>query len=206
MPQDLQNPPLNASDLSPDPMVQLERWLHDARAAGLMEPTAMTLATVDPDGKPSARIVLFKGFHEGRLTFYTHHESRKGRALAAHPDVSLVFWWDRLERQVRIEGRAQKLPRAMAERYFRSRPRESQLSAYTSHQSRVIADRAELEARLAQNEKRFAGQDVSLPEFWGGYAVRPGVFEFWQGRRGRLHDRLVYRRAGRAWRMERLEP
>jgi pyridoxamine 5'-phosphate oxidase len=199
-------PPLDESDLNADPLAQLELWLGEARAAGLIEPTAMTLATVNADARPSARVVLFKGLHDGKLTFYTNYESRKGTELARNAQAALVFWWDKLERQIRVEGRVEKLPRELSERYFHSRPRLSQLAAYTSRQSRAVVTRAELDARLQQNEKRFDGKDVPLPESWGGYAVTPEYFEFWQGRRGRLHDRLVYQPSGDGWRIERLEP
>lgn len=206
MPQYTRNPPLLEQDLGPDPLAQLERWLAEAAQAGLFEPTAMTLATVGRDGRPSARIVLYKGSHDGGLTFYTNYGSRKGTELPAGAPAALVFWWDKLERQVRVEGRVDRLPRALSERYFHARPRLSQLSAYTSRQSRVVADRATLERRLADNERRFDGQPVPLPDDWGGYALRPEAFEFWQGQAGRLHDRLVYRRAEGNWRLERLEP
>jgi pyridoxamine 5'-phosphate oxidase len=206
MTQTEKHPPFDETSVDPDPPVQFERWLADAVAAGQVEPTAMTLATVGADGQPSARVVLFKGLHDGGLTFYTNHASHKGRDLDAHPHCALVFWWDRLERQVRVEGAAEKLPREMAERYFHTRPRLSQLSALTSRQSQAVASRTELEERLADNEKRLAGKEVPLPESWGGYAVKPQRWEFWQGRRGRLHDRLVYLPAGDGWRITRLEP
>lgn len=199
-------PPLEESALDADPLAQLERWLKDAAAAGMVEPTAMTLATASKDGQPSARIVLFKGAHDGGLTFYTNYESRKGDELAANPRAALVFWWDKLERSVRVEGRVEKLPRAMSERYALSRPRGSQLGALTSRQSRAVAGRAELEKRLADNEAKWASKPVPVPENWGGYRLRPEMFEFWQGRRNRLHDRLVYRPRGDGWGVERLEP
>ncbi|MGH8505015.1 MAG: pyridoxamine 5'-phosphate oxidase [Stenotrophobium sp.] len=206
MAQFTRNPPLNETDLLPSPLAQLQRWLDDAVAVPMQEPTAMTLATVGADGKPSARIVLFKGFHDGGLNFFTNLESHKGQDIAAHADVALVFWWDKLERSVRIEGRAEKLPPEIAKEYFYTRPRGSQLGALTSRQSRRVATRTELDARLDINEKKYAGQDVPFPEFWGGYRVRPQRMEFWQGRRGRLHDRLRYQRDGDGWRIERLEP
>ncbi|MGH8540678.1 MAG: pyridoxamine 5'-phosphate oxidase [Stenotrophobium sp.] len=206
MPQFTRNPPFNESELQPTPIAQLERWLADAATVAMQEPTAMTLCTIGADGKPSARIVLFKGFREGGLTFYTNHESHKGADIAAHPDVALVFWWDKLERQVRIEGRAEKLLPEIAREYFYTRPRASQLGALTSRQSRIVATRAELDTRMDQNEKKYADQDVPFPAFWGGYLVHPQLVEFWQGRRGRLHDRLQYRRAGSGWNIERLEP
>lgn len=199
-------PPLDEAALAPEPLAQLAHWLEDATAAGMIEPTAMTLATATADGQPSARIVLYKGPHDGGLTFYTNYESRKGAELAANSRAALVFWWDRLERSVRVEGRVEKLPRAMSEAYARSRPRGSQLGALTSRQSRVVASRAELERRLAENEAKLGGQEVPVPANWGGYLLRPAMFEFWQGRRDRLHDRLVYRAQGGGWRVERLEP
>lgn len=206
MPQYTLNPPLNEADLAAEPLAQLERWLADAVTIGMQEPTAMTLATIGADGKPSARVVLFKGFRDGGLTFYTNHESHKGQDLAANPNVALVFWWDKLERSIRIEGRAEKLSEAVAREYFYSRPRYSQLGAITSRQSCVVATREELDARFDANTKQHEGHDVPFPSFWGGYLVRPALVEFWQGRHGRLHDRLQYVRSGERWRVERLEP
>ena len=206
MAQFTKNPPLNESDLPPAPRTLLEHWLADAVALPMQEPTAMTLATVGADGTPSARIVLFKGFHEDGLTFYTNYESHKGLDLAANAKVALVFWWDKLERQVRIEGRAQKLPEAVSRNYFYQRIRDSQLGAITSQQSRVVATREELDARLDANEQRYRGAKVPFPPFWGGYTVTPTLVEFWQGRHGRLHDRLQYRSKNGSWIVERLEP
>lgn len=200
------NPPLDESGLLPAPLDQFQLWLDAARAAEMIEPTAMCLATVAPDGQPSARIVLLKGFHDGGLCFYTSHDGRKGQELACEPRVAATFWWDRLERQVRFEGRAERLPRDITQRYFESRPRESQLGALTSRQSAVVATREELDARLAANARRLDGQPVPLPDNWGGYVLRPHSVEFWQGRLGRLHDRLRYRRQGSGWIVERLEP
>ncbi|WP_028080935.1 pyridoxamine 5'-phosphate oxidase [Solimonas soli] len=210
MPQYTQNPPLDIADLDADPLAQLQRWLDDAGAAGMIEPTAMTVATVDAQGRPSARIVLFKGFHgegfERGLTFFTNYDSRKGRDLAANPHVALVFWWDKVERSVRIEGRAAKLPREVSERYFHSRPHDSQVGAVTSRQSAVVRSREALDQRYAEQLAHYEGRGVPLPEFWGGYRVAPEAVEFWQGRHGRLHDRLRYRREGDGWLVERLEP
>jgi pyridoxamine 5'-phosphate oxidase len=160
MPQYTQNPPLDIADLDADPLAQLQRWLDDAAAAPMIEPTAMTLATVDAQGRPSARIVLFKGFHgEGLdrgLTFYTNYDSRKGRELAGNAHVALVFWWDKLERSVRIEGRVGKLPHEVSERYFHSRPHESQVGALTSRQSAVVRAREVLDQRYDEQLAAFA--------------------------------------------------
>ncbi|MDR3417827.1 MAG: pyridoxamine 5'-phosphate oxidase [Nevskia sp.] len=206
MPQYELNPPLNEADLLPDPLAQFERWLADAGGAGLVEPTAMGLATVSADGRPSLRIVLFKGLYEGGFCFYTNYESRKGEDLAARPYAALTFWWDRLERQVRVEGRVGRVPPELSERYFHVRPRGSQIGSYTSRQSRVVASRDELDARIAATDRRFEGQEVPLPAHWGGYCVIPDHVEFWQGRTDRVHDRLRYVRDGGGWRIERLEP
>ena len=200
------NPPLNDTDVLADPLAQFERWLADAAVAGLVEPTAMSLATVSAEGRPSLRIVLFKGLYQGGFTFYTNYESRKGEELAARPEAALTFWWDKLERQVRIEGRVERVPRELSDHYFHSRPRGSQIGAYTSRQSQVLERREELDARLAATGERYSGQDIPLPDYWGGYVVVPESIEFWQGRANRVHDRLLYVRAGDAWRMERLEP
>jgi pyridoxamine 5'-phosphate oxidase len=200
------NPPLDETDLLAEPIDQLQLWIEAARAAGMIDPGAMTLATVGDGGQPSARIVLCKGFSDGGVCFYTNYEGRKGRELDAHPQAALVFWWDKLERQVRLEGRVERLSREASLAYFRQRPRESQLGAYTSHQSAVVATRDELDARMQANEEAFAGSEIPLPDFWGGYVLRPQAVEFWQGRRGRLHDRLRYVREATSWRIERLEP
>lgn len=203
--QYIKNPPLLETGLLADPLAQLQAWLADAQAAGMIDPSAMTLATV-ADGQPSARIVLFKGLHQGGLTFFTNYEGRKGRELEANPKAALVFWWDKLERQVRIEGAVEKLPEALSREYFHSRPRASQLGALTSHQSEVIASRTELEDRLERLRREHENQPVPHPPFWGGYCLMPRMFEFWHGRADRLHDRLVYRKAAQGWRIERLEP
>ena len=200
------NPPLLEADLTPKPLALFERWFADARDAEMIEPGAMTLATVDADGRPSARVVLLKGFYDGGLGFFTHYDSRKARALAANPFAAATFWWDRLERSVRFEGRIEKLSRADSERYFRSRPRGSQIGAATSRQSRVVDSRESLDQRIAAHEQAWAGTEVPFPDDWGGYRLIPDTVEFWQGRASRVHDRLRYRLDAGRWRIERLEP
>jgi len=202
---------LSETDLAPDPITMFERWYVEARDAGVREPNAMVIATTDPDGAPSSRFVLLKGFDAGRdgrggFVFYTNQASRKGRALAADPRIALLFPWHDLERQVRIEGTADLLPRSEVEAYFAQRPRGSQLGAWASHQSQPVAGREELEAAYAEAERRYAGVDVPAPDEWGGYRVIPESVEFWQGRIGRMHDRLVYRRTPEGWGTQRLAP
>lgn len=208
MPQYTRNPPLLESAVDQDPIIQFRQWLDDAIKVGMIEPIAMTLATVDADGRPSARVVLLKGLDADGFAFYTNYQSRKARALAAHPFAAATFWWDRLERSVRIEGTVGKLTAAESEAYFRSRPQGSQVGAITSRQSQVIASRAELDARLADNLARYATEPVPFDASqWGGYRLRPEVIEFWQGRDNRSHDRLRYRRSNTGgWVIERLEP
>ncbi|HET8624987.1 MAG TPA: pyridoxamine 5'-phosphate oxidase [Gemmatimonadales bacterium] len=197
---------LDEADVDPDPIRQFTRWFDDARRAELPEPNAMTLATASSDGAPSARIVLLKGTDDGGFAFFTDYRSRKGRELEANPRAALVFHWGELERQVRITGTVVRLEREENEAYFLSRPRGSRLGAWTSHQSTVIASRADLEERLEAMAARFDGGDVPLPPYWGGFRLRPDTVEFWQGRDNRLHDRIIYRREGAAWRVERLSP
>jgi pyridoxamine 5'-phosphate oxidase len=197
---------LNEADVMPEPIAQFERWLAEAKATSLAEPTAMALATVGANGRPSLRMVLFKGLHNGGFCFYTNYGSRKGGELTAHPYAALTFWWDILERQVRIEGRVERVPKALSDRYFHSRPRGSQIGAYTSRQSAPLPDRAALDQRLAETERQFAGAEVPLPEWWGGFRVVPETMEFWQGRPNRVHDRLLYRQTDSAWTIERLQP
>ena len=197
---------LDDPDLAPDPIAMFRRWMHHTVVAGVHEPNAMVVATVSADGRPSTRLVLLKGVDERGFVFYTNFASRKGRELDANPAVSLLFPWHDLQRQVRVEGTATRVPDEESRAYFASRPRASQLGAWASPQSEEVASREVLQAAYAEAEARFEGQDVPLPPNWGGYRVRPEVVEFWQGRRGRMHDRLVYRRDGDAWTTARLAP
>lgn len=195
------------SQLDPDPVKQFGLWLAQATEAGLAEPNAMVLATVGRDGKPSARTVLLKGLDERGFVFYTNQESRKADDLAANPACALVFPWHAMERQVRIEGTASKLPSEEVDAYFASRPRGSQLGAWASQQSQPVDSREELDLQYASYERQWPeGTEISTPYFWGGYRIEPVAFEFWQGRTGRLHDRLQYQRSGDAWQVQRLQP
>ncbi len=198
---------LNESEVLPDPCQQFARWFELARKLDPEFANAMTLSTVSEDGQPSSRLVLLKEFDSRGFVFYTNYESRKARELTVNPRASLGFWWPEVYRQVRIEGVVTKVSRAESMAYFATRPRGSQLGAWASRQSAVLAGRAELRARLEERERRFAGQEVPCPPFWGGYLLAPERMEFWQGRQSRLHDRLLYRRAPEGvWLLERLSP
>jgi pyridoxamine 5'-phosphate oxidase len=198
---------LHEKDLAKDPFRQFEQWFQEAEAAKVTEPNAMTLATVDREGRPSARTVLLKGCDGRGFVFYTNYESRKGRELAASGRATLLFPWVALERQVIVEGAVTRVSREEADAYFHSRPRASQLAAWASPQSTVIAGRAVIEESYRVIEKKYEGREVPLPPQWGGYRVAPETVEFWQGRRSRLHDRLRYRREpGGDWVIERLAP
>jgi len=197
---------LNEADALPDPIDEFGRWFADAQAAGFPEPNAMTLATADAHGMPSARVVLLKGCGKDGFTFYTNYASRKGADLAANPNAALCFYWQPLERQVRIEGSVETVCRAESEAYFHSRPVAAQIGAWASHQSQVIPSRATIEQREAELTARFDAGPVPLPDFWGGYRVVPHSMEFWQGRASRLHDRLLYTRRGGNWMLQRLSP
>lgn len=193
-----------------DPFALFARWFDEARDGGVREPNAMTLATADAGGRPSARVVLLKGLDARGFTFYTNYQSRKGEDLAANPHAALVFWWEAMERQVRVEGAVERVAAKVSDAYFASRPRGSRLGAWASEQSRVVAGRAELEARLEEVEEKYDDGHIPRPPHWGGYRVLPDRFEFWQGRPNRLHDRLEYvpadGSAGEGWTVRRLAP
>ncbi len=191
--------------LHADPFRQLDRWLDDAVTAGVKEPTAMTLCTVGRDGSPSARVVLLKGVERG-LVFYTNYESQKGREIADNPRAAVVLFWPDLERQVRVTGGVERLSRSESEAYFRSRPRESQLGAWASLQSQPVESRAVLDARFDEVRATYEGQDVPCPPHWGGFRLVPDSFEMWQGRVGRMHDRVRYVPSGSGWTRERVMP
>ncbi|CAN5575880.1 pyridoxamine 5'-phosphate oxidase [soil metagenome] len=197
---------LSESDALPDPINQFRHWFDEALAANLHEPNAMTLATATPDGRPSARIVLLKGYDGRGFVFYTNYEGRKARDLEANPNCALVFYWGELERQVRIEGRGVQVSDKESDAYFASRPRGSRLGAWVSEQSRPVEDRSKLEERLKELEEEYEGREIPRPPFWGGYRVEPEGVEFWQGRENRLHDRLLYTRCAEEWVIERLQP
>ncbi|HEY1378321.1 MAG TPA: pyridoxamine 5'-phosphate oxidase [Gemmataceae bacterium] len=198
---------LNEADVAADPVTQLRAWLDHAVAAGVPDATAMVLATATPDGRPSARVVLLKGLDALGLTFFTNYHSRKARELAANPRAAVTLFWPDLERQIRAEGPVAEVTAEESDAYFRTRPADSQLGAWVSDQSEVVAGgRAELERRLAELTARFAGGDVPRPPHWGGYRLQPDAVEFWQGRPGRLHDRLLYAPSAAGWRIQRLAP
>jgi len=199
---------LSEADVLPDAVHQFRVWLNEALAAQLDEPTALTLSTVSATGQPSSRVVLLKGLpDEAGFLFYSNYDSRKGQELAARPLAAINFFWPGLERQVRVEGRIEKAPETLSTEYFQSRPRSSQLGAWASPQSQVIANREELEAREAHVAEEFGAQDpLPRPDNWGGYILKPHRLEFWQGRPSRLHDRIVYELEGQGWKRSRLAP
>lgn len=205
---DYQKQSLRRHELSDEPAEQFGLWLHQAITAKLPEPTAMNLATVGADGKPTSRTVLLKGVDELGLRFFTNYRSHKARDLEANPHVAICFLWPELQRQVRVTGRVEKLDREESAEYFATRPYDSQLGAWASPQSQAIRNREELESRWREAADRFKGQEVDLPDNWGGYLVHPETWEFWQGRPNRLHDRFRYRRATGSphWLIDRLAP
>jgi pyridoxamine 5'-phosphate oxidase len=196
---------LHESELAPDPTTMFRAWIAEAATSGMHEPNAMVLATVSAEGVPSSRMVLLKGVDETGFRFFTNLGARKGAELATNPRCSLLFPWHPLERQIRVDGVAEELPREDVAAYFATRPRGAQLGAWASRQSSTVSSREELDEAFAAVEARFP-DEVPLPDWWGGYVVVPDAVEFWQGRPGRMHDRLVYRRTGTGWATSRLAP
>ena len=197
---------LSRASVAHSPFVQFSKWMDEVLTSKIIDPNAMMVSTVDAECRPSSRVVLLKDFGESGFTFFTNYESRKGRELAANPNVVLHFFWPELERQVNISGTAAKTSREESEAYFRSRPFESRIGAWASSQSAVLQSREELEDRVGELRAQYADGDVPLPPFWGGFRVTPGRFEFWQGRPSRLHDRICYKLIGGSWGIERLSP
>lgn len=197
---------LDEKRIDRDPIRQFQIWFNDAIAAKLPLPEAMTLATATPDGKPSARMVLLKQVDHGGFVFYTNYRSAKAAQLDANPYAALVFYWAQLDRQVRVEGSVTKTSPEESRDYFRTRPRESQIGAWASEQSEVIAGRDVLEQRALELEGLYCDREIDCPEHWGGYRVKPDRIEFWKSRVGRLHDRILYEREGHGWTIRRLAP
>jgi pyridoxamine 5'-phosphate oxidase len=197
---------LHESVVDRDPLAQFDQWYGQARWTGLPMPDSFTLATVAPDGKPDARMLLLKGVDEKGFVFYTNYESRKADEIAKNPNATMVFHWNELFRQVRVEGRLEKVTAQESDAYFQSRLRGSRIGAWASKQSSVISNREELEAKVREIELRYKGQPIPCPPFWGGFRLIPERIEFWQGRPSRLHDRLCFVREGSGWKMLRLSP
>ena len=204
--RDYRTRPLVRDDLAADPVVQFQQWFTEALDANVLDPNAMSIATVGDDGQPSLRTVLLKYFDTSGFVFYTNLESRKAREMANNSRVALLFYWAEISRQVRITGTATRISAAESLRYFLTRPRDSQIAAWVSEQSRVIEGRQFLEARFAELKARFAAGDIPLPAFWGGYRVEAHTVEFWQARENRLHDRFLYSPSGTGWTISRLAP
>lgn len=198
---------LSKKEVEKNPIKQFGKWFQEAMEAGIYEPNAMTLATTSIDRKPSARIVLLKGYDERGFIFYTNYLSAKGKEISKNPVVAVVFHWGELARQIRIEGTVEKVTKEESERYFHSRPKESQIGALISPQSQIIEDRDELEKNWKDAELRYADKTIPKPAHWGGYLIKPQVVEFWQGRPSRLHDRIVYKKSDKqSWKIVRLAP
>lgn len=207
MRQDYSRSELLESSASNDPFQQFDKWFHEAKEGGIVEPNAMTIATANKEGVPSARLVLMKEYSSEGVVFYTNYNSHKGHDLAENPKASLLFYWELLQRQVRIEGTVEKVPAYQSDEYFSVRPLGSRIGALASPQSSVIADREVLEQKVTELEAQYKEEDaVPRPEHWGGYIVKPTYFEFWQGRSSRLHDRLAYRLENGVWTRVRLAP
>ena len=197
---------LDEQTIDRDPINQFKRWFDDAIASGMKLPEAMTLATATRDGRPSARVVLLKDVDNEGFVFFTNYRSAKARDLEANPHAALVFYWSQFDRQVRVEGTVERVSAEESRTYFKTRPRESQIGAWASPQSDIIENRELLETRVAELEQLYGDGEIECPEHWGGYRVKPTRIEFWKGRLGRLHDRIVYERAGTQWNINRLAP
>ncbi len=197
---------LDENAAAADPFIQFGKWFREAFRKKIPSRNAVTLATATKTGKPSARVVLLKGFDERGFVFCTNYQSQKGREIAENPQGELVVYWPEMERQIRVAGRIQKTSKEESAQYFQARPRDSQIAAWISDQSKIIRNRAALEVNFLKWRKKYQGKAIPLPPFWGGYRLRPQVFEFWQGRENRLNDRLRYVLRGGKWRIERLQP
>ena len=197
---------LNETDMPQSPIEVFNEWMDFAIKSGLTEPNAMTLATATKDGKPSARVVLLKEVNDEGFVFFTNYLSRKGRELVVNPEAAIVFDWHDIERQVRVEGRAEKLSAEESELYFNERPEDAKIGAWASPQSKIVKDREDLEKLQEEMVVQFEGMPVHRPSHWGGYIIRPTVIEFWQGRPSRMHDRLVYYKTEEGWTLHRLAP
>ncbi len=197
---------LRLEDVAQDPVVQFERWYEEATRAQIPEPNAMCLSTANKEGIPSSRMVLLKYFGRDGFVFFTNYHSRKAREIASNPNGALLFFWQPLERQVRIEGKIERISKAASLRYFVSRPRGSQIGAWVSEQSSVISTKGIILTKFEEMKRKFVNREIPLPDFWGGFRVIPGSFEFWQGRENRLHDRLHYYQEKKDWKIERLAP
>ena len=197
---------LSEDDVLSNPFEQFNVWFDEAKQSEIVEPTAAILSTVGEDNHPSARTILLKEVNEKGFVFYTNYESKKAKDIASNPNISLLFLWKEQQRQVRIVGQSEKISREESEKYFRTRPRESQIGAWASNQSSVIPDRKSLDNKFEEYRKKFGDKEIPLPDFWGGYVIIPNYFEFWQGRPGRLHDRICYKFEDQEWRIFRLAP
>lgn len=197
---------LSEADVNSNPIEQFKKWFSEASIAQVPEPNAVSVATVSAEGRPSSRIVLLKGYDESGFVFFTNYESRKGREIIQNPYVSLLFFWPELERQIRIEGKAEKISTKESMNYFFSRPIGSQLGAWASAQSAIIEGRSILEKKMSELKVKFQGKEVPFPAFWGGFKVVPETIEFWQGRKNRLHDRIQFAKTNSGWKISRLSP